>query len=97
MFIQTNFKPRASTKDGALWKRNILFPFNAEFVLDPKKTHARKLDEGFKEKLLSESEGILAWLIESGLEYQKIGLDVPEIVRKKLKIIGRRMMVSENF
>lgn len=83
IFIQTNFKPEAPSDDGALWKRNVLFPFNAEFVEDPdpKKTHQRKLDEGFKEKLLSENEGILAWLVEGCIEYQKIGLEIPKIVR----------------
>ena len=85
MFIQTNFKPKASAKDGALWKRNILIPFNAEFVEEPdqEKPHQRKKDEGFKEKLLLEKEGILAWLIEGCLEYQKIGLSIPEIVKNE--------------
>jgi len=81
MFIQTNFKPEAPADDGALWKRNVLFPFNAEFVENPTKPHQRKLDEGFKERLLEEREGILAWLVEGCLEYQKIGLNIPEIVR----------------
>jgi putative DNA primase/helicase len=85
MFIQTNFKPKASAKDGALWKRNILIPFNAEFVEehDQEKPHQRKKDEGFKEKLLIEKEGILAWLIKGCLEYQKIGLLIPEIVKNE--------------
>jgi|GEM_PF-4555905 len=83
MFIQTNFKPEAPSDDGALWKRNVLFPFNAEFVEKPEKSHQRKLDEGFKEKLLEEREGILSWLVEGCLEYQKIGLNIPEIVRKE--------------
>lgn len=83
MFIQTNFKPKASAKDEALWKRSILIPFNAEFVEEPdeKKPYQRKLDEGFKERLLTEREGILAWLIEGCLEYQRIGLSIPKVVK----------------
>ena len=81
MFIQTNFKPKASAKDDALWKRNILIPFNAEFVNEPTEPHQRKKDEGFKEKLLSEREGILNWLIAGCLEYQRIGLAIPDIVK----------------
>lgn len=85
MFIQTNFKPKASAKDGALWKRNVLIPFNAEFVEEPDqdKPHQRKKDEGFKEKLIQEKEGILAWLVECCLEYQRIGLSIPEIVKNE--------------
>lgn len=83
MFIQTNFKPKASSKDGALWKRNVLFHFKAEFVQNPNPTkpHERKLDEGFKERLLNEREGILAWLVQGCLEYQRIGLAIPQIVQ----------------
>lgn len=81
MFIQTNFKPKASAKDGALWKRNILVPFNAEFVDNPVESHQRKLDETTKDNLLLEKEGILAWLVECCLEYQKIGLHVPQLVK----------------
>lgn len=83
MFIQTNFKPKASAKDGALWKRTVLVPFNAEFVddPDPQKPNQRKKIEGFKEKLLSEREGILNWLIAGCLEYQRIGLAIPDIVK----------------
>jgi len=81
MIIQTNFKPKASAKDGALWKRNVLVPFKAEFVEDPRKSHQRKIDEGFKEKLLLEREGILAWLVEGCLEYQKFDLAIPKGVQ----------------
>lgn len=81
MIIQTNYKPEAPSDDKALWKRNVLVPFKAEFVEDPKELHQRKLDDGFKEKLLSEREGILAWLVESCLEYQEKGLKIPESVR----------------
>lgn len=82
MFIQTNFKPKASAKDGALWKRNILIPFNAEFVdkPDPDKKHQRKKDDEFKDRLLEEREGILAWLVDGCFEYQKKGLAIPRSV-----------------
>lgn len=85
MIIQTNFKPEAPSDDGALWKRNVLFPFKAEFVEDPDPTkpHQRKIDEGFKEKLLQEHEGILAWLVEGCMQYQQQGLRIPAIVREE--------------
>ncbi len=83
MIIQTNFKPEAPADDNALWKRNILFPFRTEFVETPTEKHHRKIDESFKDKLPDESEGILAWLINSCLAYQKNGLSVPESVRRE--------------
>jgi len=83
MFIQTNYKPEAPSDDDGLWKRNILIPFNAEFVEDPKLPHQRKLDPEFKDKLISEKEGILAWLVEGCLEYQEHGLNIPGIVKEE--------------
>lgn len=73
MILQTNYKPKAPADDKALWSRNILVPFEACFDKNP--------NENLKEELLEESEGILNWLIQGCLEYQEIGLDVPQSVK----------------
>ena len=80
MILQTNYKPKASSDDSALWSRNILVPFNARFVKNPKEKHERPIKESLKDELLEESSGILRWLIEGCLEYQKYGLQIPKIV-----------------
>ena len=83
MILQTNFKPEAPPDDGALWKRNILIPFKAEFVDEPKEPHQYKIDRELKKKLLNESEGILCWLVEGAIEYQRVGLNIPDSVQEE--------------
>ncbi|NGX45778.1 MAG: hypothetical protein K940chlam2_00958 [Chlamydiae bacterium] len=80
MFIQTNFKPEAPADDNALWRRNILIPFKAEFVEQPTSPNQKKIDPQLKEKLPCEAEGILAWLVEACLSYQEHGLSTPPLV-----------------
>lgn len=81
MILQTNYKPKAPADDKALWSRNILVPFNARFVKNPKEgTNERPIKESLKDELLEESSGILRWLIEGCLEYQKIGLKIPQSI-----------------
>ncbi len=81
MFIQTNYKPKASSEDKALWHRNILVPFKASFVRDPKEEYEKPLKEDLKEELLEEAEGILNWIIEGCQKYQKHGLNIPQSIR----------------
>lgn len=80
MILQTNYKPKAPSDDKALWSRNILIPFKARFVKDPKEDHERQIKESLKDELLKEAEGILKWMIDGCLEYQKSGLQIPKSV-----------------
>lgn len=80
LFLQTNFKPEAPADDNALWTRNVLISFEAHFCETPSAQHERKVDPGLKERLLNEREGILLWLVQSCLEYQRSGLKLPESV-----------------
>lgn len=96
MILQTNYKPKAPSDDKALWSRNILIPFKARFVKDPKENHERPIKENLKDELLEESEGILKWMVDGCLEYQEKGLQVPQSVidqtegyRKENDGIGR--------
>jgi putative DNA primase/helicase len=83
MFIQTNYKPEAPSDDNALWTRNVLIPFEAYFCDEPQQgTNQRKKDSELKNKLLEEKEGILNWLVNACINYQKHGLRIPESVRK---------------
>jgi putative DNA primase/helicase len=81
LILQTNYKPKASSEDHALWARNVLVPFRASFNKHPeKKKDELQINENLKEELLEESEGILRWIVEGCLEYQKIGLEIPKSV-----------------
>ncbi len=80
MIIQTNNKPKAPADDNALWARNVLIPFKASFVRDPKELNERPLKENLKDDLLEEREGILRWILEGCQKYQKNGLQIPQSI-----------------
>ncbi|ADI39324.1 phage/plasmid primase (plasmid) [Waddlia chondrophila WSU 86-1044] len=81
MILQTNYKPKAPSEDKALWSRNILIPFKARFVKEPKDgENEREIKESLKDELLEEAKGILKWMVDGCLEYQEIGLKVPQSV-----------------
>lgn len=81
LFILTNFKPRISEGDTALWDRLRLIPFERRFVDDPQAENERKKDPELKDKLLREASGILAWLVRGCLKWQQEGMNSPEIVK----------------
>jgi len=80
LVLLTNDKPVARSEDFALWERIQLLPFTKIFV-------GENQDKGLKTKLRAESEmsGILNWLIEGCLEWQKNGLRPPEEVVQATK------------
>ena len=71
--ISANHKPQLRSVDVAMRRRMHLIPF---LVTIP----AEKRDSGLKAKLKDEGPGILQWLIEGCLEYQRIGLAPPKSV-----------------
>lgn len=80
MILQTNYKPSAPSEDSALWSRNVLVPFKARFVPNPKQAHERPLDEKFKDLLQKESQGILNWIVEGSTLYNARGLHIPQSI-----------------
>lgn len=73
-FITGNNKPNLSAATESMRRRFHLIPFSATF---PEHTRDLKLSE----KLREEYGGILSWAIEGCLEWQKIGLQPPQVVR----------------
>jgi putative DNA primase/helicase len=74
IIIAGNNKPKLKSTDEAIRRRFNLIPFLA--TIPPEE---RDLDLG--EKLRAEYPGILKWAIEGCLEWQRIGLAPPAIVR----------------
>jgi putative DNA primase/helicase len=74
IIVAGNNKPKLKSTDEAIRRRFNLIPFLA--TIPPEE---RDLDLG--EKLKAEYPGILKWAIEGCLEWQRIGLDPPEVVR----------------
>ena len=70
LFIAGNHKPSLRTVDEAWRRRMHMIPFEAQI---PPERRDLKLGE----KLDAESPGILAWLIDGCLEWQRVGLAPP--------------------
>ncbi len=74
LFMATNFWPKISVDDEAVWRRLQPIPF-------PVSIPKEEQDPNLKEKLRKEGEGILNWALEGFRKWKKDGLDdEPEAV-----------------
>lgn len=80
--LLTNHLPHVSGDEYAFWQRVHLIPFDKKFVDNPDGKNEVKKDGNLKEKLKTEAPGILAWLIDGAIDYQKQGLNPPDEVLK---------------
>lgn len=81
--MATNFLPKTDGDDDALYERLLVVDWLIKFVLgrDPDLAAGEAAaDPDLKEKLKKESSGILAWLVEGALLYQRDGLKPPAAV-----------------
>jgi putative DNA primase/helicase len=76
LVLMTNHRPIIEGSDYAIWRRIHLVPFNAVY----KKGVNR--DDSLPEKLDQELPGILRWAVEGCLEWQRTGLQPPEVVQR---------------
>jgi putative DNA primase/helicase len=82
IFLMTNHRPHAPVDDYAFWKRIRCIEFPMAFVDNPQEPHERKVDRSLPEKLRAEAEGVLRWMVEGCLRFQKEGLRIPDAVRQ---------------
>lgn len=75
--MPTNHKPIIKGGDHGIWRRLMLIPFTRNYDKDL----SVKKDTSRTEKLASEIEGVLAWLVRGALEYQQDGLNEPAITK----------------
>jgi putative DNA primase/helicase len=75
LYLSTNHKPEIRGTDAAIWRRIRLVPWS---VTIPPEEQDKKLPA----KLRAELPGILAWIVQGCLEWQRIGLQPPEEVRR---------------
>ncbi len=76
LVMLSNYRPEADATDAALWRRVLLVPFE---VVIPEANRDAKLGE----KLRAEAPGILRWLVEGCLAWQRDGLAPPTVVREQ--------------
>ncbi|MBZ0089300.1 MAG: DUF6362 family protein, partial [Thermoanaerobaculia bacterium] len=73
LIVAGNHKPSIRNVDEAMRRRLHLIPFTV--TIPP-----AKRDKTLPERLLAESDGILAWAVEGCLEWQRVGLKPPAAV-----------------
>lgn len=88
IFVITNHKPVIRGTDEGIWRRVKLIPFN---VTIPESERDKRLGE----KLRTEYSGILNWMVEGCLKWQRDGLEEPDEVkaatgqyREEMDVIG---------
>lgn len=67
--LATNFEPIIKTQDKGTWRRVKKIPYDKSFDTP---------DKFLDQKLIAESSGILNWMIEGCLKWQRTGLQVPD-------------------
>jgi P4 family phage/plasmid primase-like protien len=73
LWLATNHKPLITGTEGGIWRRINLVPFTVQI---PEKHRDRNL----LAKLKAEANGILLWAYNGFCEYQKQGLNPPQVV-----------------
>jgi putative DNA primase/helicase len=74
LFICGNHKPRLNNVDESIRRRLLLVPFTVQIPPNQR-------DKDLAEKLKKEWPAILRWMIDGCLEWQRIGLAPPPVVR----------------
>ncbi len=75
LFLSVNRKPRITGRDHAIWRRVRLVPF---IVTIPENEQDRTLAD---QLVAAEGPGILRWLVQGCLAWQREGLGLPDDVR----------------
>ncbi len=84
LILVTNHKPEVRGQDHGIWCRLALVPFTQTFWdADKGETGPEELkaDKNLDKKLNAEAPGILRWLVDGCLAWQRDGLTMPSVVK----------------
>ncbi len=79
IFLATNHKPNIRGTDGGIWSRIQMIPFN--MTVTPEKE-----DKNLAEKLAVEKSGIFNWMLDGYIQWDKMGLGVPAVVKEATQL-----------
>ena len=96
LWLGCNHVPVIQGQDHGIWRRIRLVPFDVQFQ-DPDHTTGPYKDKDLPEKLKSEYQGILAWLVRGCLDWQKEGLSTAKAVRAATGKLQQDMDVLGGF
>lgn len=75
-WVRTNHKPIVKGDDDGIWRRIVILPFRRKF-------EKHEQDRHLENKLLSEREGILRWMIEGSQKYYTSGLHLSPTMKRE--------------
>jgi len=79
--LLTNHRPQAPADDFAFWERALLIFHSISFVdREPKAANERRADPTLKDRIMATLPGILGWMVEGCLIFQREGLSPPRSV-----------------
>jgi putative DNA primase/helicase len=90
IILLTNHKPVTRGDDAALWRRILLIPFTQKF-------EGSRVDGDMPNKLANEMPGILRWMVDGCLGWQKTGLQAPQEVIAATNAYRNENDVIENW
>ena len=90
IWIRGNHKPQITGTDEGIWRRIHLVPFT---VTIPESER----DPALYEKLRAELPGIMAWAVRGCLDWQRSGLQAPDMVRAAVKEYRAEMDILGAF
>ncbi|MSE20009.1 DNA primase [Lactobacillus parabuchneri] len=90
LWLATNHKPIIRGTDDGIWRRLMLIPFKV-------KIPDGQVDKNLKDKLKRESVGILNWIVEGCLLWQREGLNPPISVTRASRQYREEMDVISLF
>jgi len=96
LWLACNHVPVIQGQDFAIWRRIRLIPFNVQFQDADHPTGPYK-DKALSDKLKSEHERILAWLVRGCLDWQNDGLSTAKAVRAATGKLQQDMDVLGGF
>ena len=90
LWMATNHKPIIRGTDDGIWRRMVIIPFTVQIP-------EHKVDKNLKYKLRRELTAILNWAVEGYQEWQRIGLDEPNIIKQQRGEYREEMYPVETF
>jgi len=73
MLLITNHRPPVPAHEEAMWQRLHVIEFNQRFIDEPKAPNEHAVDKQLPQRLATEREGILAWLVRGAQGYYRSG------------------------
>jgi len=91
IWLKTNHKPIIKGEDDGIWRRLILLPFERKFSENER-------DRNLEQKLISQADGILEWIIEGAVKWYTSGLMLsPQIISQSAQYRTESDLLGQFF